>query len=374
MSHSSQRGPLSGFLPGLLLVLLHSAVSAQTPAPTAFSYQGFLQEAGSPADGSFDFRFSLHDAVDGGNQVGPVEGRTLAVQSGLFNTALDFGAVFDRALWLHVEVRPAGGGAFTSLMPRTALASVPYANSFSGGTLSGDVVSAQTRFDLGGQRVLRISGADDPSLSSLSLGWRAGENLHPSVASNLFIGHGAGEENYGGGENTFLGVLAGQKNLANVNAFVGSFAGQFNTTGSFNAYFGSSAGRFNTEGTHNAFFGAGAGKNNMTGNFNSFFGAGTGDLNTTGGANAFFGTWAGRKNTTGNWNSFFGSEAGMENTTAFGNAFFGRRAGWTNTTGERNAFFGLQTGYSNTIGNRNAFYGHVAGYQNTTGSENVFYW
>jgi hypothetical protein len=57
----------------------HSFASAQTPVGTAFTYQGRLTAAGSPANGSYDLRFILYDALVGGAQViRPATGEHLA--------------------------------------------------------------------------------------------------------------------------------------------------------------------------------------------------------------------------------------------------------------------------------------------------------
>ena len=45
-----------------------TSVQAQT---TEFVYQGQLQNASAPANGSYDFEFLLFDAVSGGSQIGP---------------------------------------------------------------------------------------------------------------------------------------------------------------------------------------------------------------------------------------------------------------------------------------------------------------
>ena len=56
----------------LSFVLLGSSLTslAQT---SAFSYQGRLQDGGTPANGSYDFQFQLFDASSGGNQVGSTQ-------------------------------------------------------------------------------------------------------------------------------------------------------------------------------------------------------------------------------------------------------------------------------------------------------------
>ena len=114
-----------------LLALWGAGAARAAGPPTAFTYQGQLQQAGVPVEGPCDFRFSLWDAETGGAQVGPAlaqDGR--GVHGGAFTALLDFGTdPFDgRALWLEVAVAvPAGSGAFTVLQPRHGLTPTPYA-------------------------------------------------------------------------------------------------------------------------------------------------------------------------------------------------------------------------------------------------------
>lgn len=101
------------------------------PLGTAFTYQGYLTEDGSPASGNFDFRFILYDASAGGSQVGAtlnLDDR--AVDQGYFTVTLDFGAsAFNgQSRWLEVGVRPGdSSGEYTTLSPRQALTTAPYA-------------------------------------------------------------------------------------------------------------------------------------------------------------------------------------------------------------------------------------------------------
>ena len=124
------RGLLEGIGGGVLAIALTGAVAAQTPVGTSFTYQGRLTDAGTPASGSFDFRFTLFDAPVGGVAVGaPVTVNGIAVAEGLFASALDFGPVAfaGQGRWVQVEVKPTGGGAYTTLAPRQELTPAPYA-------------------------------------------------------------------------------------------------------------------------------------------------------------------------------------------------------------------------------------------------------
>lgn len=99
-------------------------------ASTAFAYQGQLRDGGRAADGSYDFTFTLYDALSGGVVVGgPVSKPGVAVEQGFFAVELDFGAVFDGSpRYLELAVRPAGAGQVLSILsPRQRIAPVPYA-------------------------------------------------------------------------------------------------------------------------------------------------------------------------------------------------------------------------------------------------------
>jgi hypothetical protein len=112
------------------LALAAGRTAAQTPQGTAFTYQGRLSDAGSPADGAFDFRFILYDAAVGGSQVGPIVSRDdVVVTGGLFTVSLDFGSSFGGSRrWLDLSVRPgASTGTYTPIAPRHELTSTPSA-------------------------------------------------------------------------------------------------------------------------------------------------------------------------------------------------------------------------------------------------------
>lgn len=114
-------------LPLALILLLSYPVIAQN----AITYQARLDEAGAPADGSYDFMFRLFSAASAGSQIGSTQViNDLPVTKGLFAVSLDFGAgAFDGgSRWLQVEVRPgAATGAYTILTPRQRITPTPYA-------------------------------------------------------------------------------------------------------------------------------------------------------------------------------------------------------------------------------------------------------
>ena len=112
------------------------------PMGTAFTYQGRLLDANSPADGLYDLQFKLFDDpnVILGNQFGKaIDINGLDVMDGYFTVALDFGAgIFDgNAVWLEVGIRPgelADTNEFTVLWPCQEIRPTPYALYAASGT------------------------------------------------------------------------------------------------------------------------------------------------------------------------------------------------------------------------------------------------
>ncbi|HKP69245.1 MAG TPA: hypothetical protein VJV05_08175, partial [Pyrinomonadaceae bacterium] len=151
----------------LSIFLTCTTAIAQT---TAFTYQGSLDTGGTPANGNHDFEFAMFNG--GGVQIGStLTLLSVSVSSGLFAVQLDFGNQFQGAdRFLEIRVRPAGGGAFTTLNPRQLLTSTPHAiraldTAQLGGVAASQYVltgaatiNAATQFDIGGNRVLSVPG------------------------------------------------------------------------------------------------------------------------------------------------------------------------------------------------------------------------
>lgn len=118
----------------LAVLFLASAAAAQ---PTVFTYQGLLSEAGTPANGVFDFRFRLFDAADGGNQIGgPSCADNVTVIDGFFTAPVDVGQLFATTdeRWMRIQVRRDTGQDcaipfdYIELAPLQRLTAAPIAN------------------------------------------------------------------------------------------------------------------------------------------------------------------------------------------------------------------------------------------------------
>ena len=116
-------------------ILAQGANQAQHADPqgwlgTGFTYQGHLTDGGSPANGSYDFQFTLYGTATEGSPLGSVAQDDVPVADSLFTLLLNFGGgVFTgEARYLEIGVRPGGStGSYTALTPRQALTPVPYA-------------------------------------------------------------------------------------------------------------------------------------------------------------------------------------------------------------------------------------------------------
>jgi hypothetical protein len=112
------------------IAVVAPAFAGAQPIGTAFTYQGQLTDAGTPATGTYDFQFALYDAAVGGSQVGPiVTSNDVVVANGLFTVPLDFGAVFSGSKrFLDISVRPgSSSGTYTPLASRQELTPSPNA-------------------------------------------------------------------------------------------------------------------------------------------------------------------------------------------------------------------------------------------------------
>jgi hypothetical protein len=116
-----------GILFGLALI---ATVESGQGQGTAFSYQGRLADKARAANGTYDFMFTLFDALAGTNIIaGPATVPGATVSNGFFTAMLDFGAgAFNgSARWLEIKIRTNGDIAYVALTPRQPLTPTPYA-------------------------------------------------------------------------------------------------------------------------------------------------------------------------------------------------------------------------------------------------------
>ena len=203
-------------LPVTALVACLNCAQAQTQ-PTAFTYQGRLNDTNGPLSGSFDFIFSLYDNEE--NQLGPkLTNTSVAVVEGCFTRTLDFGAdswvrrwvmtprphFEGPGEWLEIMVRehpPTGKPIpYVLLDPRQHLTPTPFAAALSGplqsgaleGTYSGTVNFSHPSNQFCGTFTgdgANLTGVDAATLGGLGVGsfWRLAGNAGTTEGTH-FLG------------------------------------------------------------------------------------------------------------------------------------------------------------------------------------------
>lgn len=205
---------------GVALALTAPTANAwAAPQTAAITYQGLLKSGGAAISGGVDLQFKLFDAAAGGNQIGStLAANAVTVSDGVFTASLDFGALAfnGEQRWLEVSVAsPAGGGIgpFTTLAPRQAVASAPYAAFALQSALSGTYGDAINLTNAANTFVGSFtgSGAGLTSLSSAALTGTISSGNIGGAYSNAVTFSNAG--------NSFTGSHSGDGSaLGNLNA------------------------------------------------------------------------------------------------------------------------------------------------------------
>lgn len=190
-------------IPLLALALLcASLVHAQD---TSFTYQGRLQNNGTPANGVYDLRFELFDSESAGTSLALLSRPSVSVSNGLFSAGLDYGATpfSGAARWLEVSVSPQGAGTYTTLTPRHRLTATPYAIRAASvpatgvvGVLSSSALSGTYSAAVNLSNSSNVFAGDGSALTNVTATaltpeaantyWRIGGNN--GVAANRYIG------------------------------------------------------------------------------------------------------------------------------------------------------------------------------------------
>lgn len=179
----------------LIALAITAAPAAAQPLTTAFTYQGEIDQSGTPASGHFDLRFRLYDTASNGTQLGSTLcAPNLLLTSGRFTVALDFGAQFSgQQRFLEIELRPTTGldcsnpAGFTTLSPRQPLTAAPFA---SYALTAGTALASTNASQLNGQSPSYYTNA---------------ANLTGTLPSAALSGPYAGAVNFTNTSNTFTG-------------------------------------------------------------------------------------------------------------------------------------------------------------------------
>lgn len=261
---------------------------------TSFTYQGYLEEAGQPANGLFDFKFSLIELPEVfGNPtvVGELTNSSVTVSDGSFQTLLDFGAAeFDGSqLQLEIAVRTNGGGAFEILSPRQLITSAPYAiraahsaavesGSVTDPTFIGTTTLAPLELSVNSTPVFRIQysaspGGMQPNIVAGNANW-----VDAGVRSSVIAGGGGpgASNSITGDANTSFNVIGGGVDNHIANSSSTTIAGGEENSAGSGADYSTIAGGFQNRIEEQAAFAfiAGGRDNMVTSNASYAFAAG----------------------------------------------------------------------------------------------------
>ncbi len=195
---------------GAAAALMPQVAYAQAPLGTAFSYAGLLSSGGQASNGSFDLRFRLYTAENGGVQLGSTLCLDNAqVTNGKFAVLLDFGTVFNgQKQFLEIDVRQdAGadcfdGSGYSTLTPRQELTGTPnalFAQNAATATTADTAITATSAINAD-------NAANAATLNGQSSSYyRNAANLTGTVPSSGLSGTYSGAMNLSNPANTYVG-------------------------------------------------------------------------------------------------------------------------------------------------------------------------
>jgi len=368
-----------------IFVFILTSASVVFSQSSSFTYQGRLNDGGTPANGNYDLEFRLFDVQSGGTALATQQQLNVAASAGVFTATLDFGASFTGGQrFLEIAVRSPGGSTFTTLNPRQPITSTPYAIRSLNASAADTATNAT---QLGGVAASNYVQTNDTRLTDArsplpgSTNYIQNQGSGPQTSSNFNIsGSGTAtlfrvSDGYYLGNNyllrtsgctpicgypwsnTFAGIFSGRSTVPAQggvsNSFFGNFAGEGNTNGARNSFFGQLAGVGNTLGSDNSYFGFDSGRG-IQGIANSFFGSGSAQLgNGAASYNSSLGTYSARSLIVGSHNTLIGYSSGINITSGNSNTFLGTR-GQSATVENLNTLVGSEADVTAGISNATA--------------------
>ena len=194
----------SFFLCAAILAALLAAPRIAAAQGNAFTYQGVLNNSGSPVNGTYDLSFGLFTSSSGGAATVTLTNANVAVSDGLFTTTLDFGTAFTNGtpFWIEIGVGTNLTNAFSILTPRQPVTSTPYA--ITAKNLTGNIplsqlqgavlTNSQTGVTLTGTFTGNGAGLGSLNASSVTSGTLADNFLSQNVALLNQIGRASCRE------------------------------------------------------------------------------------------------------------------------------------------------------------------------------------
>lgn len=245
----------------VILVTMTAAAGTargQTPVDTGWTYQGQLTNAGSPASGNYDLRFTLYSNSAGTTQVGsPQTVTNVAVANGLFTAKLDLGAQFTGSKrWLKIEVSPAGAGTYTALpvqeitsAPQSLFSERPWATNS-----TGDIFFNTGKVGVGRALPFYSFDVGVPTGQSIRLGLDGNGGGQLILANNngdnkIYVEGYNAAGNGSTGEMLLTGYLGGYMPQLTLKATVTEASGEFLVDGAMGINTTAPQGRFHVWGT-----------------------------------------------------------------------------------------------------------------------------
>lgn len=215
------------------LLMLRAGATPAVPLGPGFTYQGQLQQAGVPVEGTVSLSFRLWDAAGtgtpptGGAQIGDTQViANVAVTGGIFSVVLNAGAEFSNsafngeARWLQVEVCADSTCSSTTVLgPRQPITGAPYSLGpwrligsnliYSQGNVGiGTVTPALPLHVRGTSEIARVEGVSAGATNMAYVGFGK-----PGGVLSGYVGDASASD-----DDTYLGSQAN-----NVNIYAGGF-------------------------------------------------------------------------------------------------------------------------------------------------------
>ena len=217
----------------LAALALAASIATAQPLTTAFTFQGELDNAGSPVNGTYDLKFTLFDSLTGGTQLGSqLCSDNVAVVNGKVTVQLDFGSQFSgQQRFLEVWVRPDTGlscssnTGFSILGPRQSLTAAPnaiYSLSAAAAATATTATTATNATQLNSQPAAFYTNA--ANLSSGTIANARTSGVRTSTANSLVLRDASGNFSAGTISAAFSGNGAALTSLNASNISTGTVA------------------------------------------------------------------------------------------------------------------------------------------------------
>lgn len=362
-----------------IILILFVGIRQTIAQGSAFTYQGQLQNNGTPANGAYNLTFSLFGTNIGGNTIAaPFTNSSVNVTNGLFTVLIDFGpSVFTgQSDWLEIAVETNGGNTFTTLSPRQQLTPAPYAvyaqnatmlaNGASIGAAQGNAIDPGTSDGFIGGGNNNFIGANSPNAVVVGGNDNIIEfnNLNSVIGggdANL-INHDAGWSSIAGGNNNQISsgwgaITGGGGNAIGISSPFSTIAG-----GQNNAIQNNAGNAFLGGGSDNIVAGSaatvgGGTQNAAVGNYATV----PGGANNT--ASGQYGFAAGANAQANNDNTFVWSDGSVATTSTTSNQFMTRASGgYVLYTGTNTSKITITIGGTVTPGDYLTLVANIAGF------------